>query len=118
MAETIDVPAEIEPKALQVAQGLEELAAWLREHQEFPVAWGSVAGLELLGGSATREEFIRLGDEMGATVRRPYGTLRMEREFAGGVRLHIDAGPSLFADAPVDPPLPEELRRFAPEVVA
>jgi hypothetical protein len=115
-----------EPKALQVAQGLEELARWLRDNPGFPVAWAFAAGDTIRGGGSAadiaeaRDEFVRLGLEMAATASRHYGNLRMEREFAGGVTLHIDASQSLFGEPPpsAEPPLPSELRRFAAATLA
>jgi hypothetical protein len=106
-------------EAQQVALGLEEMAHWLREHPDFPVVWGGAAGPTLTGYDASVEQFVRFGEEMGAVASRKYGNLRLEREFAGGVTLHIDAMPSLFSEpAQPEPPLPAELQRFAAEVSA
>jgi hypothetical protein len=119
LAELQELDRLHEPKALQIARGLEEMAAWLREHPAFPVTGGFAFGRQEgwhVDLEAAQAEFVRYGDEMGAHVTHPYGSadFRMEREFSGGVTLHLDASAKLF-EHPWMPPLPDALERFAPK---
>jgi hypothetical protein len=107
-----------EPEALQVARGLEELAAWLREHPDFPVWYASAAAPPVYRheGDEGRARFVDFIETLGVPVGRG-GTndLIAEREFSGGVTLTARADESLWDEPTPDgeKPLPAELQRFA-----
>lgn len=117
---TQDASTQAESRTLQIARGLEEMAAWLREHPDFPISWASGATTIRWAGdheeqrSRLREEFVRLADELDGTASRSYGDIEIRRTFAGDVDLTIRSNSALWDNVPSVPqPLPAELQRFA-----
>lgn len=100
-------------RAQTTADGLEELAAWLREHPDTPVVGGSAYLGCIYNGPGAREKFIRraqmigpdliLGELVGYTV--------LTRKFTGGVELRLEVSRGVLRPAPPEPdPIPDEIR--------
>lgn len=106
-------------RAEEVAQGLEELAAWLRERPALPVevAFAKVAHV-YRSDKDNRAHFLAMANQLdNFTPRRGFHKdFCLEREFAGGVHISLSCDQGVFAtQPPVAHPWPEEVRALAPD---
>jgi hypothetical protein len=106
------------PRALEVAQGLRELADWLDARPDLPVTYviGSIDYIYNIDEGA-RGRFLELAAEFDEPKpERSMRDYRLKREFAGGVEIMLACEEQVLApERPAPAPWPEEVRALAPD---